>query len=947
MQRFIPLLLATICVAQVPDLKLISRWEWRNIGPASMGGRIADIAGVPGDPNLVYAAAGSAGLFKSTNAGTTWRPIFDHESTISIGGIAIDEQHPSTIWVGTGEANLRNSVSFGDGVYLSRDGGKSWRNMGLKDTQTISRVVVNPKNADIAYVAAVGHTFGPNAERGVFATFDGGKTWQKTLFIDNVHGAADIDIDPSNPDVLYATMWHFDRKPWTFESGDTNGGVFKSVDAGRTWKKLTNLPKLMGRIGVKVSPSNPKVVYVIAECNEGTLFRSNDAGATFEKLSSERDLVGRGYYFADMRVDPTDENRIYVLTNGLMLSADGGKSFKRIAGKVHGDLHALWIDPKDPRRLWEGNDGGLAVSQDRGDTWEQINNIPLGQFYQVYADNRVPFYNITGGMQDNGSWTGPSRTREPMGIMNDDWHMINGFVGFDALSDPDDPDIVITEQSGGVLLRTDLKTREQQQVGPNVRNNNGGTAAGQKYRFNWDAPFVKSPFGKNTWYLAGNAVFQSSDSGHSWEPISGDLTNNDQSKMQNAGGPVWIENSADLVYSTILSVSESPAKRGVIWTGTDDGDLQRTTDGGTHWTNLSANLPGIPKNAPISHVEASRNSELTAYVSLDLHMFDDFRALIFRTTDGGKTFTKITNGLPANGWVWTVREDPKNPDLLYAGTELGLFASWNAGTTWAPLHLANMPYAIAVRDILIHPDSNDLIVATHGRSVYVLDDISALQHMSGEASLLAPRPAYRHAMRATHFAVGDKAFAAPNPPYGALITYFLPAEGNVRLEILDSKDAAVRNLRDAPHEAGFNRVAWDLHYESSRGPQAVPGAYKIRLTVDGKTLERPLDLRMDPNVTVSAQDLALQFDYARRIEQLQARVNAAIRKIDASGTPNPLRDQLARPRGAERSETGPRLLENLMSLAAMIDSPNAAPTPAMISYFNELNSTVESLLKQL
>lgn len=945
MRRLIPFVFACICGAQTPDPKLLSKWEWRNIGPASMGGRIADIAGVPGDPNLVYAAAGSGGLFKSTNAGTTWTPIFDHEATISIGGIAIDEKHPDTIWVGTGEANLRNSVSFGDGVYLSRDGGKSWHNMGLKDTQTISRVVVNPKNADIAYVAAVGHTFGPNAERGVFATFDGGKTWQKTLFIDNVHGAADLEIDPSNPDILYATMWHFDRKPWTFESGDTNGGVFKSNDAGRTWKKLESLPKLMGRIGVKVAPSNPNVVYVIAECNDGVLFRSNDGGATFEKLSSDRELVGRGYYFADMRVDPADQNRIYALNNNLMLSIDGGKTFKRIAAKVHGDVHALWIDPKNPRRIWDGNDGGLAVSQDRGDTWEQINNIPLGQFYQVYADNRLPFYNITGGMQDNGSWTGPSRTREPQGIMNDDWRMINGFVGFDALSDPDNPDIVITEQAGGVLLRTDLKTREQQQVGPNVRNNNGGTAAGQKYRFNWDSPFVKSPFGKNTWYLAGNAVFQTSDSGHSWEPISGDLTSNDQSKMQNAGGPVWVENSADLVYSTILSVSESPAKRGVIWTGTDDGNLQVTFNGGAQWTNLSANIPGIPKNAPISHVEASRKSEQTAYVSLDLHMFDDFRPLLYRTTDGGKTFTKITSGLPASGWVWTIREDPKNPDLLYAGTELGLFASWNAGTTWVPLHLANMPYAIAVRDIIVQPDSNDLIVATHGRSVYVLDDIAALQHLDGATRLFETRTAYRHTMRATRFGIGDKTFTAPNPAYGASITYFLSTAGKVGLQILDSKGATVRLIRDAPEAAGLIRIVWDLRYDSARGAQALPGKYKIVLTgADGKTFEQPLDLRMDPNVTVSAEDLATQFDYSRKIQQLQSRVNAAIRKIDGAGAPNPLRDKLTRPQGAGRSETGPRLMENLASLAAMIDSANAAPTPAMIKYFNELNAEVEALL---
>jgi hypothetical protein len=344
-------------------------------------------------------------------------------------------------------------------------------------------------------------------------------------------------------------------------------------------------------------------------------------------------------------------------------------------------------------------------------------------------------------------------------------------------------------------------------------------------------------------------------------------------------------------------------------------------------------------------VEASRKDERTAYVALDLHMFDDFRSLIFRTNDGGKTFTKITSGLPEKGWVWTVREDPKNPDLLYAGTELGLYASWNSGTTWVPLHLANMPYSIAVRDILIHPETNDLIVATHGRSVYILDDIAALQHLNGAEQLFAIRPAYRHAVRATHFAVGDKAFAAPNPPYGALITYFLPESADVKLEVVDAKGAMVRNLRDATHEAGINRVAWDLHYESARGPQALPGAYKIRLTANGKTFEQTLQLKMDPNVTVSAQDLATQFDYARRIQQLQARVNAAIRKIDESGTPNPLRDKLTRPEGAGRSETGPRLLENLTSLFTLVSAPDAAPTPAMIAYFQELNGQVESLLK--
>ena len=580
-------------------------------------------------------------MFRTINGGTTWASIFDHQSTISIGGIALDPRNADTVWVGTGEANLRNSVSFGDGVYLTRDGGRTWMNPGLKDTQTISRILVDPVSSDTVYVAAVGHSFGPNPERGVFLTRDGGKTWSKTLYIDDAHGASDLDINPANPSILYAGMWHFDRKPWTFESGSEKGGLFRSADGGRTWTKLTNgLPKLMGRIGVKVAPSNPRVVYVIAESNEGTLFRSDDGGTTFKQISNNRDLVGRGYYFADMRVDPTDENRIYVLNNNLVVSTDAGKTFRRIAAKVHGDLHALWINPHDPRLMWEGHDGGLSVSRDRGETWEQVNNLSLAQDYRVSADNRIPFYNVTAGTQDNGTWTGPSRTREPLGILNDDWRMVNGVVGFESMTDPDDPDVLVTEQPGGVLLRTDMRTREQHLVGPQLRTNSGGNASGLKYRFSWDAPLVRSPHGKNTVYVAGNVVFQSSDLGKSWEPISKDLTRNDKSKMADAGGPVWIENSADVVYGTITALAESPVKRGVIWAGTDDGNLQMTPDGGRTWTNVAANIHGIISGSPISHVEVSRAKEGTVYVSFDRHMLNDLSPHIFKTTDNGADMVK-------------------------------------------------------------------------------------------------------------------------------------------------------------------------------------------------------------------------------------------------------------------------------------------------------------------
>ncbi len=672
-----------------------------------MGGRISDLDGVPGDPTLMFAAAGSGGLFRTEDGGLTWNALFDHQSTISIGAIAVQPGNTKVIWVGTGESNVRNSVSFGDGVYKSEDGGLTWKKVGLENTQTISRIVINPQNPNNVFVAAVGHSFGPNPDRGVFVTEDGGRTWKKTLYIDAEHGASDLEIDPADPRVLYAGMWHFDRKPWTYTSGSERGGVFQSTDGGATWKKLTEgLPKLAGRIGVKVAPSNHKVVYVIAESKEGTLYRSNDGGATFAKLSNDRELVGRGYYFTDLRVSPSDENQIFVLSDALLESTDSGAHFRRMSPSVHGDLHALWIDPKDTRRIWQGNDGGLAVTYDAGRHWEQVNNIPLGQFYQVSEDNRQPFYNITAGMQDNGTWTGPSQTREPAGIFNDDWRMVNPMVGFHSLSDPDNPDLLLTEQPGGALLLNNLQTREQQIVSPQPQSFAGAPAKDMKYRFNWDAPLVRSPFGKSTIYLAGNVVFQSSDYGKSWEAISHDLTNTDASRMGNVGGPIWVDNSASEVYSTITALAESPAKRGVIWAGTDDGNLQVTWNGGGAWSKVAANMPGIPSDSPISHVEPSVTDEKTAYISIDRHMFDDFRPYLFKTTDGGKTWANISANLPSKAFLWTVREDPRRPGLLYAGTELGIYALLPNQSQWLPLHLKNMPWSVAVRDItfLHHPE---------------------------------------------------------------------------------------------------------------------------------------------------------------------------------------------------------------------------------------------------
>ena len=506
---------------------LFDRLEFRSIGPASMGGRITDVEGVPGNTALVYVATASGGLFKTTNGGTTWTPIFDHEATISIGSFALDPHNPDVIWVGTGEANARNSVSFGDGIYKSLDGGKTWRNLGLKDTHHISRVVVDPLNSNVAHVCALGHNTGPNDERGVFMTTDGGETWKKTLFIDSGHGCADMDLDVTNPNILYATMWRFERRPWMFTSGSEKTGVFRSIDGGRTWKQLTNgLAKNWGRMGVRVAASNPNVVYVIGESNDGTLYRSDDRGEHFRFMTKNPVIVGRGLYYSHLTIDPTDENRLYSIGMRLSTSIDGGRTWRGISATTHGDYHTVWVDPKNPSRIWQGQDGGIAVSYDRAETWEWIGNIPIGQFYQVFADNRSPFYFLSGGLQDNGSWTGPSRTQSGA-ILNSDWTNVSGGDGFHVVNHLDHPELYLSESQGGGIVRTDLRTHEQQDVSPQPKRNDGGPVGELKYRFNWNAPIVLSPHDHNTVYFGSNVVFKSTDFGKTWTAISPDLTTND------------------------------------------------------------------------------------------------------------------------------------------------------------------------------------------------------------------------------------------------------------------------------------------------------------------------------------------------------------------------------------------------------------------------------------
>ena len=958
---------------QSATLSLLNQLEWRSIGPGAMGGRISGIEGVPGNPHLIYAAAGSGGLFKSTTGGVTWQPIFEHPETISIGDIAIDPKHPDTVWVGTGEANVRNSVSIGGGMYYTNDGGKTWEHRGLDQTMTISRIALDPRDARRVFVAAVGHPFGPNPERGVFFSPDAGQSWQKVLYIDPQTGASDLEIDPSNPDVIFAGMWQFDRKPWRYDSGGVTGGLYKSSDGGKTWKKITSgLPPLMGRIGVKVAPSNSRVVYVVAESKDGSLFRSDDGGESFKVVSKDRGLTTRGYYFCDLRVDPKDENRVYILEGALQVSTDGGQTFSRIGGSVHSDLQALWIDPQDPSRMWQGSDGGLASSWDRGQTWQHVSNISLGQFYHVYADNRKPFYDVSGGTQDNGTWIGPSQTREPTGILNDDWRMISAIVGFNVLSEAEDPDIVFTQTPGGALLRTDLRTRDQQSIGPQVRNYNGVGTAQMKYRFAWDAPLVRSPFGKDTFYYGSNVIFQSSDKGSSWEPISSDLTQADPAKWLPSGGPVFTDNSSSEIYGAVTHISESPLKRGVIWAGTDDGNIQVTLNGGGKWTNVAANIKGIPPGSPVSALETSHRNENVVYAGFDRHMLDDMHPHLFKTADAGKTWISITEGIPADAFIWVLREDLKNSNVLYLGTELGVFISFDAGAHWSRFNLKNLPN-VAVRDIFLQPDRNDILLATHGRGLYILDDATPIQQVAGaqSATLFPIRSALRYSVRATREGGGDSEFAAANPPYGALLNYYLPTKtDDLRFEVQDAAGKVIRTIAAPVNERdrGVHRIAWDLRANppagaaagggggrrggegggggggggegggggggrggGGRGPQVLPGAYSVKMIAGSTAVEQKVTVEIDPELKASSADLQSQWQTLEKISAMIRTTGDMLRESDRH-TDSAVWTKF------HASLAASRLAEQLQALFNLIDGPNDAPTPAMTKLLGELGS---------
>jgi photosystem II stability/assembly factor-like uncharacterized protein len=930
-----------------PVSELVRRLDWRSVGPANNAGRISVVVGVPGDPFTYYVAGANGGIIKTTNGGTTFRPIFDKQDVSSIGAIAIAPSDPNVIYVGTGEGNPRNNASIGDGMYKSIDGGEHWTHIGLEKSDKIARVVIDGRNPDIVFACGIGREWGPNEERGVFRTTDGGKSWKKVLYVDPQTGCSDISADPNNSNIIYAGMYTYRRWAWHLESGGGNTAVYKSVNGGDTWERLSGkdkergLPKGdMDRIGVAVAPSDPNIVYVVSETkNEGELWRSDDAGATWRTVNRDPNINFRPFYYADIRVDPRNPNKIFSLSGALYLSEDGGTTFRTIARDVHGDHQAMWIDPLNPNRVLSGSDGGWQVSYDGSKTFEVVNTFPFTQFYHINYDMQRP-YMACGGLQDNGNWCGPSQTLSGQGNRKADWYTVSGGDGFFTVPVMDKPWLVYSDAQGGMLNITDTRTGTQKTIYPypNRVGSVGDAMISHKYRFNWNSPIALSPQNPKVVYFGGNVLFKSTDYGMSWTPISGDLTTNDPAKQQSSGGPIVVDNSAAEFHCTILTIAPSPLDSNVIWVGTDDGNVQVTRDGGKTWTSVFRNVPGLKPNAWIPTVEASHFDVGTAYVAADHHQDDDYTPYAYMTTDFGKTWTRITGDLPAKAtWVHVVREDPRNRNLLYLGAEMGVWASWDRGAHWTSLR-GDLP-VVQVRDIQIHPRDNDLLLATHGRGLYILDDITALQQLESvktqDVVVFDARPAVRWNMWSRDGNLGQKTWRGENPPAGALITYYLREQppGEVNLTITDKDGKVVRRMRRVNDEAGVNRVSWDLRYDAPPGgpaggaaraaasggaqgtpadtslgalrarrraategagegsnddnpfagpqaPSVLPGTYTVALSVGGREYKKELQVEMDPRSDMTPAQVIAQHDAAIQLRDLTLRVNQVIATTD-------------------------------------------------------------------
>jgi len=916
MRKRIILLLSLLAIcfstlsAQEANKDILGALRYRHIGPT--GNRLTSVAGVPGQPNIYYAGAASGGIWKTIDGGVHWEPIFDSQPVSSIGALAIAPSDPNIVWAGTGEPWIRSHISVGEGIYKSTDVGKTWKLMGLEKTGRISRVVIDPKNPDVVLVGALGHAYGPQQERGVFRTTDGGKTWERVLFTDENSGCAHLEMDPKNPKVLFAGMWPLEIHTWGRESGGPGSGLFKSTDGGVTWKRLSGngLPtRMTGKVVPAIAPSNSKRVYALIETGDGVplngqetdrgkLWRSDDGGENWKLVSYDRSLGGRTHYYFRMAVAPDNDNETYYLTAGFAHSIDGGETAKPMVGggSPGGDNHDIWIDPTNPNRMAVANDGGVSISTTRGQTWFRI-QLPIAQMYHVTVDNRIPYY-VYGNEQDDPSYRGPSRTIGGGSIPRSTWQSVGGGESGWATPDPVDPNIVWSSASGsgsigGIVERFDLRNGQMRRVEVWPDQVNGSPAAGVKYRFVWTFPLTISPHDHKKIYVGSQFVHQTTDDGQSWQVISPDLTTNDKSKQGFSGGLTG-DNIGVEYFSVIFAIAESPKEKGLIWVGTNDGLVQVTRDGGKNWTNVTKNIPNLPQWGTVSNIEPSRYEPGAAYITVDFHQVNNRDPFIYKTKDYGKTWTAITNGIPHSmlSYAHCIREDPVRRGLLYVGTENGLYVSFDDGEKWEPLQ-GNLPRA-PVYWMVVQEHFNDLVVGTYGRGFWILDDLTPIQQMKQEvrdaaASLFPPRPTYRFRPSVTPVTMSEDPSAGQNPSYGAAISYYLKSApaGEVKVKIEDAKGQLVRTLNGTKN-VGLNRVTWNLEGEQTTevrmrtspeyapeiklGPDGTrnapgagrlsillpPGTYTVKLSAGGQTLSQPLIIKKDPNSGGTEADISLQ-----------------------------------------------------------------------------------------
>lgn len=868
---------------ELPELGsyVFGAMQARAIGPAVMGGRIAALDVVNDNPTTIYVGAASGGVWKSTDGGVEFEPIFD-DYPQSIGAIRIDQARPDTVWVGTGEPWVRNSVSIGAGVYRTTDGGRDWEYMGLENTERIGDILIDPDNPEIIYVAALGHLWNANEERGLYKSSDGGTTWEKILYIDENTGCTDIAIDPEEPEIVYAALWEYRRSPWGFNSGGPGSGLYKSTDGGETWKELTRgLPEgELGRIAVAVAPSRPSVLYAVVESEKTGFYRSIDLGETWERRKGyDSNIEARPFYFSYLYVDPEDYNRVYKPATYLAASSDGGESFKAPVslGGVHPDLHAFWIEPDNPRHLLIGTDGGLYESDNRGLSWRFINNLPISQYYHVSCDSAEP-YNVYGGLQDNGSWVGPSSSTG--GIENRDWENLGGGDGFHVFADPQDRQTVYWQYQGGHLYRKNLRTGENKDVKPLA-------GVGEpEYRWNWNTAMALSPTDPTRIYVGSQFLHRSTDQGNTWFRLSDDLTTNDPKKLQQRqSGGLTIDNTTAENHCTIFTISESPLDQSLIWVGTDDGNLQVTENDGQSWSNVVGNIAELPKSTWCSSVAAGRHDRNTAYATFDGHRTGDMTPYIFRTTDLGKSWERLTSD-SIKGYAHIICEDPVNPNLLFVGTEFGLYVSIDRGRQWARF-TGELP-PVSVRDMVIQPRDNDLVLATHGRGVYIIDDITPLRQitpdiLADDVHILEASPVTVGASTWLQQYTGGDEFVGGNPVEVARLAYYLKKRhmfGDMKIEVYSPEGELLRTIT-AGKRKGLNLVNWYMRMKPPKsakaktlaagalfGPTLPEGDYTYKLIKGKDTYEGSVTLAADPRSPHSAEDRALQQQTVMKLYRL-------------------------------------------------------------------------------